>query len=63
MTLMFNSLRPHGLQHAQASLSFPISQLFKLMFIESVMPSIYFHPLSSPSLPTLNLSHDQGIFQ
>ena len=42
ITLMFNSLRPHGLQHAQASLSFPISLLFKLMFIEKVMPSIHF---------------------
>ena len=40
-SVLFNSLRPHGLQHGlQASLSFTISQsLLKLMCIESVMPS------------------------
>ena len=37
---MFDSLRPHERQHAQASLSITNSQsLLKLMSIESVMPS------------------------
>jgi len=44
-----------------ASLSITNSQsLFKLKSIASVMPS---HPLSSPSLPTFNLSQHQGLFQ
>ena len=48
----------------QASLSFTISQSsLKLMSIESVMPSNHFHPLSSPSPPLFNLSHQQGFFQ
>ena len=39
-SVMSDSLRPHGLQHCQASLSITNSRsLFKLMFIESVMPS------------------------
>ena len=41
----------------QASLSFTISQsLLKLMSIESTMPSSHRHPLSTLSLPALNLS-------
>ena len=41
-------LRPHGLQHSQASLSITNSQsLFKLMTIESVMPSNH-HILCGP---------------
>ena len=37
---MSDSLRPHGLQYPQVSLSFTISQsLLKLMFIELVMLS------------------------
>ena len=48
----------------QASLSFIISQsLFKLMSIESVMPSNQLHPLLSPSPPAFNLSLHQGHFQ
>ena len=47
----------------QASLSITSSQsLFKLMSIESVMPSNHLI-LSSPSLPTFNLSQHQGLFQ
>ena len=47
----------------QASLSITNSQsLFKLMSIETdaIQPS---HPLSSPSLPTFNLSQHHGLFQ
>ena len=36
--------------------------LLKLMSIESVMPSKHL-TLSSPSPPTFNLSHHQGLFQ
>ena len=47
----------------QASLSLTVSQnLFKLMFIESVMPSNHLI-LSSPSPPSFNLSQHQGLFQ
>ena len=46
---VFDSLLPHGLPAHQASLSFTISwSLFKLMSIQSVMPSnhlIFCHPL------------------
>ena len=46
----------------QASLSITNSQsLLKLMSIESVMPSKHLI-LSSPSPPTFNLSHHQGLF-
>jgi len=39
-SVMSDSLRPHGLQHVQASLSITNSQsLLRLMPIESVMPS------------------------
>ena len=39
-SVMSDSLRPHGLQHSQASLSFTISQsLLKLIFIELLMLS------------------------
>ena len=39
-SVVSDSLRPHGLQHAKASLSITNSRsLLKLMYIESVMPS------------------------
>ena len=49
----------------QASLPFTISQnLFKLMSTEWVLlPNHPSHPLSHPSLPALNLSQHQGLFQ
>ena len=47
-SVMSDSLRPHGLQHARPLLSFTSSQTFlKVMSIESVMPSnhlILCHP-------------------
>ena len=46
----------------QASLSITNSRsLFKLMSIESVMPSNPSHPLSSPSPPAFNLAQYQGL--
>ena len=48
----------------QASLSITNSEsLFRLMSIESVMPSNHLPLLSSPSPPTFNLSQHQGLFQ
>jgi len=45
----------------QTALFFTISQgLFKLTSAESIQP---FHPLSSLSVPALNLSQHQGLFQ
>ena len=53
-SVLSNSLRPHGLQHARL----PFSQsLLKLM---SIQPT---HPMSFPSPPTFNLSQHQGLFQ
>ena len=63
-SVVSDSLRPHGLQHARppcpsptpraCSNSCPLSQWCH--------PTI-FHPLSSPSLSAFNLSHHQGLFQ
>ena len=65
-SVMSDSATPWIAAH-QASLSItnPWS-LFKLMPIESVMPSshlILCHPLSSPSPPAPNPSQHQGLFQ
>ena len=52
--VVFNSLRPHGLQHSQDSLSLTISQsLPKFMSIALVIPSshlILWYPLLLPSI-------------
>ena len=52
--VMSYSLRPHGLQHCQASLSFIISwSLLKLMSIESMIPYnhlLFCRPLLLPSV-------------
>ena len=57
-SVMSDSLRPHGLQHHQASLSITNSQsLFKLMSTESVMASN--HLVLCPSCPLL---HPPSIF-
>ena len=60
---MSHSLRPQGLQHLQASLSFTISwSLLKLISIELMMPSNYLIlflllllPLVFPKLISLSL--------
>ena len=60
---MSSFLWPHGLQHI--GLPCP-SQLLELAqtrvhwVSDAIQPS---HPLSSPSPPTFNLSHHQGLFQ
>ena len=57
-SVVSNSFRPHGLQHASLSIT-NSGSLLKLMSIESVIPS---HSLSSPSPPAFNLSQHQGLF-
>ena len=59
-------LRPHGLQHSQASLSITNSwSLLKLLFIELVMPSnhlILCHPLLLPSiLPSVRVFSKESV--
>ena len=61
-SVVSDSATPWTAAH-QPSLSFTISwSLLKLMSIESVMTSNHL-PLSPPSLPTLNLSQYQSLFQ
>ena len=56
-SVMSNSLQPHGLQHAQASLSFTISwSLLKFMSIELVMPSNHLVPCCPFLLPSISPS-------
>ena len=62
---MSNSLWPHGLQHIR--LPFPAhqqltepTQTHVHCFSDAIQPS---HPLLFPSLPTFNLSQQQGLFQ
>ena len=61
-SVVSNSLRPHGLQHA----AFPfhhqcpeLAQTHVHQVGDAIQPS---HPLSSPSPPDFNLSQHQGIF-
>ena len=71
LSVMSNSLRPYGLQHARL----PCSSLSRWVWSNS---SVWWcmswwchttsvvrgqHPLLPPSLPTLNLSQHQGLFQ
>ena len=62
---MSNSSWPHGLQHIR--LPFPAhqqlpepTQTHVHCFSDAIQPS---HPLLFPSLPTFNLSQQQGLFQ
>ena len=58
---MSNSVWPYEQQHARLACSSPytrVRQLFHL-FSDSIQPS---HPLLSPSLPAIYLSHHQGLF-
>ena len=60
-SVVSNSLQPHGLQHARFLCPFPeLTQTHVHQVSDATQPS---HPLSSPSLPTFNLSQHQGLFQ
>ena len=66
-SVVSDSLRPRGLQHTQASLSFTISRsLLKLMSIESVMPSnrlILYRPLLllPSSFPSIRVFSSESV--
>ena len=60
--VVFDSLRPHGLQHTPG---FPalhhVSEFAQTLVCwvgDAIQPS---HPLSSPSLPTFSFSHDEQL--
>ena len=56
-SVVFDSLRPNGLQHARP----PCPSPTHVHWVgDAVQPS---HPLSSPSPPTFNLSQHQGLFK
>ena len=62
-SVMSNSFRPHGLQHARPPYPHQLlecTQTHVHWFGDAVQPS---HPLSSPSPPALNLSQPSGSFQ
>ena len=62
-SVVFNSLQPHGLQHA----SLPCPTLFHRVCLNSCPLSQWCHPTISssvfPSPPALNLSQHQSLFQ
>ena len=67
-SVVSNSLRPHGLQHARLPCPSPVPQLAQTHVYwthghwvsNAIQPS---HPLSSPSPPAFNLSQHQGHFK
>ena len=62
-SVVSNSLRPHGLQHARLPCSSPTPGACSnhvYWVSDAIQPS---HPLSSPSPPAFNLSQNQGLFQ
>ena len=62
-SVMSDSLRPHGLQHARISPVYYLLEFVQthtLWVSDVIQPS---HPLSSPSPPALDLSQHQGLFQ
>ena len=62
-SIVSDSLRPHGLQHARLPCPSPTPRAYSNSHPLNrwcIQPS---HPLSSPSPPTFNLSQHQGLFQ
>ena len=62
-SVVSDSLRPHGLQHARPSCPSPTHGVHSnsCPLIQWCYPTI--SPLSSPSPPAFNLSQHQGVFQ
>ena len=59
-SVMSDSLRPHGLQHARPSCPSPTLELAQTHVCgvdDAIQPS---HPLSSPSPPTFSFFQHQG---
>ena len=62
-SVVSESLRPHGLQHARPPVHHQLPE-FTQTHVHWVGDAIQpCHPLSSPSPPTLSLSQHQGLFQ
>ena len=62
-SVMSNSWRPHGLQHARPPCLSPTHE-FTQIHVHWVSDAIQLsHPLSPPSLPTFNLSQHRGLFK
>ena len=62
-SVVCDSLRPHGLQHARLPCPSPTPGVYSSscpLSHDAIQPS---HPLLSPSPPTFNLSQHQGLFQ
>ena len=62
-SVVCDSLRPHGLQHARPPCPSPTPGVYSTHVHsvgDAIQPS---HLLSSPSPPAFNLSHHQGLFQ
>ena len=62
-SVMTNSLRPHGLQHARPPWPSPIPGVHPNLCPLSRWCHPPSHPLSSPSPPTFNLSQHQSLFK
>ena len=61
-SVLFHSLRLHGLQHARPPCPSPTPGVYSNscpLVSDDIQPS---HPLLSPSLPSFNLSQHQGLF-
>ena len=62
-SVVSNSLRPRGLQHARLPCPYQLLELAHThvhRISDAIQPS---HPLSSPSPPAFNVSQHQGLFQ
>ena len=62
-SVMSNSLQPHGLQHTRLPCPSPTPGAYSNSRPSSQWCHPISHPLLSPSLPALNLSQRQGLFQ
>ena len=58
-SVLSDSLRPHGLQHARPPCPSPTPRVYS----DSCPLSQWCHPLSSTSPPALSLSQHQGLFK
>ena len=62
-SVMSDSMRPHGPQHARLPCPSPTPGVYPNSFhwlSDAIQPS---HPLSSPSPPAINLSQHEGLFK
>ena len=62
-SVVSDSLRPHGMQHARLPCPSPTPRVYSNSCPSSRWCHQPSHPLSSPSPPAFNLSQDQGLFK